>query len=676
MDFSSAKKEYERLKKLIAHHDYQYHTLDSPEISDPEFDALVVRLNALLQKYPALAEIATQKPGSSPLPQFKKIRHVVPMLSLENAFSQGEVEGFLQRINRFLNKSSETQHSCVAEPKIDGLSACLIYQDGILTLAGTRGNGTEGEDITLNVKTIDDIPQVLETPIPGKFEVRGEIYMTLSDFAMLNEIRAEKGETLFANPRNAAAGSIRQLDVNITKSRKLHFFAYQAIMTDKKIKTHFEILSFLKEEGFSVNPHIRLCTNTDEIMEFYHKMQESRYTLDYEIDGCVYKINNLDLQERLGFVGRAPRFAIAHKFTALNAASKIEGVQYQVGRTGTITPVALLRPTLVGGAVISRSTLHNFDEIKRKDIRLGDHVLVERAGDVIPKVIQVLYEKRSEATSIIVPPKNCPVCHTPLVREKVQLYCPNHFGCRAQIIERLVHFVSKNALNIVGLGRRHIELFYEWGLVQNPEDFFTLEAREPNSLTPLRTREGWGLQSVRNLFRSIADARTVDLSRFIYALGILQVGQTTADLLAKHFITGERFVEAMFNISPSLREELLHLDGLGEGIANDLTLFFDQDPNKRMIRNLLGHLNILPVERPDIHKESKLFGKIIIFTGTLSISRIEAKELSQRAGAKVVGSISSKTDYLIAGKEAGSKLKKAKALGVSILNEDEWRELL
>lgn len=678
MDFASAKKEYARLKKLIDYHNTLYHTHDAPEITDQEFDALVQQKKKLEEKYPDLIDKAAEKPGAAVLSGFKKVNHTSPMLSLDNAFEEKDLEDFFARANRFLGRPQSEPFSCVAEPKIDGLSASLIYQDGKLITVATRGDGSVGEDITENAKTIQDIPHFLD-PVPkGRYEVRGEIYMRISDFEALNQKREADGEQTFANPRNASAGSVRQLDPGVTASRKLHFFAYQVLAEHSVFTTHMERLSDLSRLGFQVNPHIKLCHNVSDLMSFYQGMEKERDQLDFEIDGCVYKMNELSLQDRLGFIGKAPRFAIAHKFKALKAQSVIENVIFQVGRVGTITPVACLRPTLVGGVIVSRSTLHNFDEIARKDIRIGDHVWIQRAGDVIPQVVEVIFEKRPSDSKPIQMPAHCPDCGAMLEQDRAQLFCPNTYGCPTQQIQRLIHFVSKDAFDIVGIGDRLIEEFFRDGLVRTPQDLFTFDERDKKSITPLRLREGFGKQSAENLFNAINSRRSIALKRFIYALGIPQVGSVLSDILAKHYRTFAAFRQAMQSLAVGdnfVKEDLLSIEGLGERILQDIQAYFSHPNNQTMIEELSKHLVIEDVQAQEI-QQTGLTGKKILFTGTLTISRQEAKELSLRAGAKVLSSLSKETDYLVVGADAGSKLKKASELGVTVLSEDEWRQIL
>jgi len=684
MNFASAKKEYLALQKEIARHNVLYHTYDAPEITDAEFDALTAKLKKLEDEYPALKASPelnlglVDKPGARAQEGFKKIKHTTPMLSLDNAFTKDDLQGFFDRANRYLNQDLSLFIPCVAEPKIDGLSASLIYQDGALVLGATRGDGTEGEDITTNVRTIAEIPPSLRVQIPGRIEVRGEIYMKISDFHALNKSRQEKGEQPFANPRNAAAGSVRQLDSNITKERKLHFYAYQLIGNDALSDTQGNALEFLKKLGFSVNPHIRTCHAMDELLNFYYDMEAVRDTLDYEIDGCVYKINDFVLQHRLGFIGKAPRFAIAHKFKAMQAQSVVEDIILQVGRTGAITPVAILRPTLVGGVVVSRASLHNFDEVARKDIRIHDTVIVQRAGDVIPQIVKALEEKRPPQSMPFNEPTHCPDCQSKLVRDKAYLLCKNHQNCRSQVIEQLIHFVSKDAFNIAGLGDKHIAAFYDEGRIRNAVDIFTLKDRDATSLKPLRVYDGWGALSANNLFTAIEARRRISLARFIYALGIFQVGQGIAILLARHYLAANHFFHEMTKLSEGDQQafdEIVAIDGIGQSIVQDITTHFQNADARNVIQKLLAQVYVEDFEKPQT-THSVFSGKTLVFTGTLSISRAEAKEISTRLGAKVAGSVSAKTDYVIAGSDAGSKLKDAQKLGVTILNEEEWQQLI
>ena len=671
MDFASAKSIYIDLLREIERHNRLYHTHDAPEITDMEFDALVEQKKSLEKEFPSLADLAPETPGSATLPGFQKVNHQTSMLSLENAFDEKDLKDFFNRAHRFLGQSLDGDFTCVAEPKIDGLSASLIYQNGKLVQAATRGDGRTGEDITTNVKTIHDIPHHLMTFPEGRLEVRGEIYMRLSDFHTLNKLRESENEPPFANPRNAAAGSIRQLDPDVTASRKLHFFAYQIISETDHLFTHMERISALSTMGFPVNPHIQLCHTLQDLLHFYERIEAERDSLDYEIDGCVYKMNDLSLQERLGFVGKAPRFAVAHKFKAAKAQSLIEDVLFQVGRTGAITPVAKLRPTLVGGVVVSRASLHNMDEINRKDIRLHDHVWIQRAGDVIPQVVEVIKEKRSGNTQPITPPTHCPECQTPLVVEKAFLICPNTYGCPAQQIQRLIHFASKEAFDITGLGDKNIEDLFQTNLIQTSDDLFTLEERDKKSITPLRFKEGWGKTSTENLFAAIQLRRKISLSRFIYALAIPQIGLITAQTLAEHYTSVQRFLEDMNN----QENELSHLHGIGEKMIEDIRTFFAHSTNQKLIENLLLHLTVEDAQ-PQVTHASKIFGKKIIFTGTLSISRAEAKEISLRAGAKVLNALTKDTDMVIAGNDAGSKLKKAKEWSIDVVDEETWRTML
>jgi DNA ligase (NAD+) len=680
MDLASAQKEYQRLKNLIDYHNKLYHQLDKPEISDSEFDALNQAFKKLLSQFPHLHDASEETPGYKPLEAFSKVKHQTPMLSLDNAFSEDDLIAFVSKINRYLSLPLQQEIEFVVEPKIDGLSASLIYEHGTLVKAATRGDGREGEDITANVETIKEIPQKLLSIYErlNRFEVRGEIYMSIPDFEALNQRRLDQKEEQFANPRNAAAGSIRQLDPTITANRSLQFFAYHVICDELMIKKHDEALNLLKENGFKVNPYCQKAQNIGDLMRFYNDMDQRRDSLEYEIDGCVYKVNDLSLQKRLGFVGKTPRFAIAHKFKALRAQSYIEDIGLQVGRTVIITPVAHLRPTLVGGVIVSRATLHNFGEMKRKDIRIHDAVWIQRAGDVIPQVVEVIKEKRQHQNLLLEAPKFCPVCKGDVVAIKAYYYCTNHFGCDAQAIQRLIHFVSKDGFNIVGLGDRNIENFYREGIIKTPNDIFTLEERNQSFDVPLQRREGWGWQSVKNLFEAIQERRTLTINRFIYSLGIPQIGSGIAEILSRHYKTIDVFLLKMKEIANddiNAFEELNALEGIGESIAHDLKAYFKNEKNETVIHELLKHIRIAPYQEL-MTKVSALSGKVLVFTGTLSISRQEAKELSQKSGALVMGTLSSKTDFLVAGSDAGSKLKKAKDLNVTVLNEEQWRLML
>lgn len=676
--------ELERLAKLIKHHDELYFQKDAPEISDAAYDALVIRNRKIELRFPELRreDSPTRRIGAPLAAGFRKVKHRTPMLSLENAFSSEDVYDFFDRVRRFLSLGNDQEIDIVAEPKIDGLSASLHYQNGRLRLGATRGNGSEGEDITENVKTILDVPNILEgEDIPESLEIRGEIYMCRGDFFTLNKRRREAGEAEFANPRNAAAGSVRQLDPKITASRPLRFFAYSfEALSGVELFQHSEVLVQLRQWGFVVNPEIRLCHSPQQALDYYSLINERRADLAYDIDGVVYKINNLDWQRRLGSVGRTPRHSIAHKFAAEKAETVVENIDIQVGRTGVLTPVALLKPVNVGGVIVARATLHNADEVVRRDVRVGDTVIIQRAGDVIPQVLEVLKLKRSSESQPFLFPETCPSCGSLVehVPGEVARRCSGGLICPEQAVERLKHFVSREAFDIEGLGGRHIEAFYMDDFIKNPVDIFTFEERDMKSLTPLRYREGWGPQSAQNLFNAINNRRHIPLNRFIYALGILQIGVVTAKLLAKHYISFSKLKEQMIQAndpSSEAYQDLLSLDGIGQSTAAELIYFFQEPHNIDIIDRLVNQIHV-----EDFHSVASdnmpLAGKTIVFTGTLqAMSRAEAKATAERLGAKVAGSVSRKTDFVVIGVDAGSKAKTATDLGVKILSEDEWLHL-
>jgi DNA ligase (NAD+) len=679
MTLEEARKKHHQLSKEIQKHDKKYYQQDEPEISDAEYDALRQDIIALEFEYPELINenSPTQRIGAKPSRGFEKIKHVVPMLSLSNVFSEEEVTDFFDRIRRFLNLSKGEEIEIVAEPKIDGLSCSLRYEEGKLVQAATRGDGYEGENITENIKTLDDVPKIIKNA-PEILEVRGEVYMTRQDFQALNELQARENRKVFANPRNAAAGSLRQLDASITKSRSLKFFGYALGEVSKPIaETQSGIRKKLKEFGFPQAEPSKICKTTEEIIHFYESLSNQRPDLDYEIDGIVYKINKLDWQERLGFVARSPRWATAHKFPAEQAVTIINDIDIQVGRTGVLTPVARLEPITVGGVVVSNATLHNEDEIKRKDVRIGDHVIIQRAGDVIPQVVEVLTNKRKKDSSVFKFPRECPVCGSHVMREEgeVAWRCTGGLICKAQAVERLKHFVSRLAFNIEGMGTKVVQQFWDEGLIKSPVDIFKLEERDKRSLTPLKSKEGWGDLSAKNLFQSINERRTIPLHRFIYALGIRQIGEVTAKKLASVYISLPNIKKAMLD-KETIYEELINIDDIGPSVAEDLIEFFNEPHNLEILQELDKELNIEPYNGNE-NMESPIAGKTIVFTGTMSqMSRIEAKSKAESLGAKITGSVSKKTDYLVAGEDAGSKLKKAKELDVTILTEEEWLKLI
>lgn len=666
-----ARAEIARLSAEIRAHDVRYHAEDAPSISDAEYDALRAQLDALEQQFPQLVseDSPTQNVGAAPSEKFRKVLHSVPMLSLGNAFTREDVEEFIIRIRRFLDVPESEAVVLSAEPKIDGLSFSARYEQGVLKVAATRGDGEVGEDITANIRTIDGFPTLLQGA-PDVLEVRGEVYMKKSDFLALNAAREAAGEALFANPRNAAAGSLRQLDARITAARKLSYFVYGwGELSAPLADTQYGSVQLLATLGFTTNPQMERCDSADAIMRYYEALGVGRAALSYDIDGVVYKVDRLDYQRRLGFVARAPRWAIAHKFPAEQAVTVVETIDIQVGRTGVLTPVARLTPVNVGGVMVSNATLHNEDEIARLGVRVGDTVVIQRAGDVIPQVVQVREDLPRGAMAYAFP-HQCPVCGSHAVREEgeVAIRCTGGLTCAAQAVERLRHFVARNAMDIDGLGEKQIAAFFEEGAVRAPQDIFMLEERDRHLLAPLKNRKGWGEQSARNLFEAIAKARSATLPRFIYALGIRHIGEETAKLLAKHFGTFD-------GVRAATREELLTIDGIGGTVVEALADFFGEPHNAEMLAALLPQLSIAPYA----HKvtASAVTGKTVVFTGTLAkLGRKEAKTQAEALGAKVASAVSGKTDYVIAGADAGSKLKAATELGVTVLSEDEWLQMI
>ncbi len=692
MSLLDATAEHRRLSADLKTHNTAYYQNDAPSISDAEYDVLLRTLRELEILFPQLvhSDSPSQTVGSAPARGFGKVQHSVPMLSLDNAFNGEDLREFEGRVRRFLGLGPLEDIAFFAEPKIDGLSASLRYEKGEFIQGATRGDGKEGEDITANLRTLQDLPLNLDgrkTAIPEMFDVRGEVYMSIADFQDLNQRQVARGSKVFANPRNAAAGSLRQLDVAITASRKLKFFAYAwGAVSDVGGASQFEVLDQFSKWGFSVNPLCRVCKNMAEAIDAYRKIEELRAKLDYDIDGVVFKVNRLDWQSRLGFVSRSPRWAIAHKFPAEKATTTVQDIEVQVGRTGALTPVARLDPVTVGGVVVSNATLHNEEEIQRKDIRIGDTVVVQRAGDVIPQVVEVVLDKRPENTEPYLLPTICPVCGSHAVREKniatgkddIVRRCTGGLVCSAQAVERLKHFVSRTAFDIDGLGAKQIELFYTRELIKSPVDIFTLEENDRKSLQKIKNFDGFGDKAVRNLFSAIDDRRKIDLDRFIYALGIRHVGQGNARLLAKNYLTLDELLEVF---SPEQTEpgkmyvDLLNIDGIGDAVADAVKEFFSEETNRKLLADLAGQIKINSFDVPD--DDSPVSGKIVVFTGSLELmSRAEAKAQAENLGAKVSGSISAKTDILVAGAKAGSKLKKAESLGVTTMTEQEWVEMI
>lgn len=775
LDQEAARAELQRLAAEIAHHDALYHGEDAPQISDADYDALVRRNAEIEAQFPDLVrpDSPSRRVGAAPRAAFGKVRHEVAMLSLGNAFASEDVAEFVRRVRRFLSLGEADPVVFSAEPKIDGLSISIRYENGQLVQAATRGDGAEGENVTQNVRTIREIPHKLGgMGVPDIIEVRGEIYLGHEDFRALNAAQQASGGKVFANPRNAAAGSLRQLDATITAARPLRFFAYTwGAASSLPATTQSGVIEAYSQWGLPTNPRMRLCSRVEDLLAYYREIGVDRPRLGYDIDGVVYKVDRLDYQERLGFVSRSPRWAIAHKFPAERATTVLNDIEIQVGRTGALTPVAKLAPVTVGGVVVSNATLHNEDEIARKDIRIGDTVVVQRAGDVIPQILEVIAEKRPTKAAQFRFPDVCPACGSHAVREvddvtgeaDVVRRCTGGLICPAQAKERLKHFVSRNAFDIEGLGEERIELFFAEGLVRSPADIFTLQARDEASPTPLAARDGFGKRSTEKLFEAIEARRRVGLDRFLFALGIRHIGETTARDLAKAFqslsalrqaiaaaaacrpgpdflrlvsgkgigekaalalietwgqpVDGDLFggsapetyaavvsrvrgiraqataaaLEARFRDPGELiavvrraasqlpgeaYRDLAGLSGIGEVAADALLDFFTETHNVRAVDDLLAEIEVADYERPAV-QSSPVTGMTVVFTGSLSrLGRSEAKAQAERFGAKVSGSVSSKTDYVVAGADAGSKLTKAQELGVKVLSEDEWLRLI
>ena len=687
---AEAEERVAQLRAQIAHHNKRYYELDAPEVSDADYDALMQHLKALEREYPDLVtpDSPTQRVGAQPSGKFAKIRHSVPMLSLANALASEDVTDFVERIRRFLRLDPDTPIDFTAEPKIDGLSVSLRYERGKLVSGATRGDGSVGEDVTPNVSVLADVPRELHGKgVPDVCEVRGEIYMTKSAFLALNEQQARAGRTVFANPRNSAAGSLRQLDSAITASRPLGFFAYTwGEMSRLPADTQWGMLEWFAARGFKTNPLAKLCHSVDELLGFHSQLDAQRASLDYDIDGVVYKVNRLDWQERLGFVSRDPRWAVAHKFAAQKATTVMKGIEIQVGRTGALTPVAKLDPVTVGGVVVSNATLHNEDYIRSLDVRIGDTVTIQRAGDVIPQVLSVVLERRpADPEPDPYPfPKICPCpLKTRVVRdltatgeEGAVARCSGEFACPHQRIEHLRHFVSRRAFDIEGLGEKQITLFFEKGWIKEPADIFTLETR--NEQIRLQEEEGFGEVSVRNLFAAIRARKKISLERFIYALSVRHVGETTARALARGYGSWQALHDACAALatgSAEAREEMDAMDQIGETVIDSLAAYFSAKVNVGIVERLTAQVDIQEAERPV--RSSPIAGKTIVFTGSLEkITRDEAKALAERLGAKVSGSVSKKTDLVVAGAEAGSKLRKAAELGVTVLDEQAFLSLV
>ena len=683
MTLEEAGAEHERLAAEIRRHDELYYSKNAPAVSDADYDALRKRLIAIEAKYPELITLdsPSQKVGTAPSAGFSKVRHALPMLSLNNAFEDQDVTDFVDRVRRFLGLPAEETVEILAEPKIDGLSCSVRYEKGRLVLAATRGDGQEGEDVTTNVRTIDDVPNTLKgTGWPDVFEVRGEVYMTKPDFLKLNEAQEAAGKPPYANPRNSAAGSLRQLDSGITRSRRLRFFAWGwGEVSATPSGRQSGMMALIESWGFVVNPELKVCDSVEKALGVYDRIGQMRASLTYDIDGVVYKVDRLDWQERLGMVSRAPRWAVAHKFAAEQAQTVLHKIEIQVGRTGALTPVAKLEPVTVGGVVVQNATLHNEDEIRRKDIREGDTVIIQRAGDVIPQVVAVVLDKRPNDAREYAFPTVCPVCGSHAEREEGEAVrrCTGGLICEAQRKERLRHFVSRDAFDIEGLGEKQIAAFWHDKRIDSPADIFRLAEIEKTSDRPLEATEGWGKTSVANLFAAIDARRTIGLDRFLYALGIRHIGQENARLLARHYLSIDALKQAMAaaqDAESEARRELLDIDGIGPKVAGALLDFFGEALNLAVVDDLLAQVTVSDFEPPKM--DTSIAGKTLVFTGTLEkMSRDEAKARAQAMGAKVAGSVSKKTDLVIAGPGAGSKLAQAQALGVEVIDEDAWIEM-
>ena len=702
-------KKTEHLEKELKKHNELYHGLDKPSISDADYDELKLELRKIYEQNPKLKpdDSVLDEVGAKPLEAFGKIEHAKSMLSLSNGFDENDISDFIDRVKRFLGmdiekgdnldlfSESPNELEFYSEPKIDGLSFSSRYEDGILKHVATRGDGKIGEDVTLNVKTIKNFPHKLKTAKgvnnpPKVLEVRGEIYMPKSEFLNLNKSQEEKGAKIFANPRNAAAGSLRQLDSNITKSRNLSYFAYGVgeFSDDFACNSHSDFINQIKEYGFLTEPHSKLCKDLDELLKSYNEFVEKRFEIDYDTDGMVYKVNDFALQKRLGYVSSSPRFAIAHKFASQTAKTKIEDIVIQIGRTGALTPVANLTPVNIGGVMVSRASLHNQDEIARLGVRKGDIVTVKRAGDVIPQVIEVDLKKRESNSTKFKFPEFCPSCGSKIAKtdDDVVLRCQNGISCEAQLVETLKHFVSKDAFDIAGLGKKQIENFYADGLIKSFADIFTLESR--NKKTPedqkLENKEGFGEKSAGNLFEAINKKRQVTLDKLIYSIGIRHIGITTSKMIAGHFISYKNFKDSMIGFAKLSDQDLKEnsdylefeaIDGIGEKTALAIIKYIKDERAKKMLEDLGDLLTI--DDFVTAKSDSKLAGKSIVFTGSLgSMSRSEAKKTAEDLGMKVKGSVSAKTDFVVAGADSGSKLKKANELGVKVLTELDWQAMI
>ncbi len=676
MDEKKALKEIEKLREEINYHNYRYYILDSPVISDAEYDRLFKRLLELEEKFPfsLTPDSPTRRIGAKPLEEFKSAAHTIPMLSLNNANTTDEAREFDERIKRFLETDKDVEY--IAEPKMDGLAIELIYTNGIFAAGSTRGDGYTGEDVTVNLRTIKSIPLKLQVkaevegkhslplPIPVHLEVRGEVFIPVKAFERLNKDREEKGEQLFANPRNAAAGSLRQLDSRITAERPLDIYCYGAgAIEGAKFKTHWDILHALKKWGLKVNPFIKICKGIEEVIQYHEDMEKRREELPYELDGIVVKVNSLDLQDRLGVLTRSPRWAVAYKFKARQETTKVMDIIVGVGRTGALTPVAVLEPVVVGGVTVERATLHNQDEVDRKDVRVGDWVIVQRAGDVIPEVVMAINDRRSGAEKPFKMPDKCPLCGSAVTKDGAIHRCTGGLSCPAQLKEGIRHFASKRAMNIEGLGDKHIEQFVDNGVIKDAADLYSIKKEDITGI------ERWADKSAENLLNRIKKSKNTTLSRFIYALGIRQVGEHISRVLSKNFNGLDELMEASY-------DKLMEIHEIGPETAESIVTFFKERHNREVIERL-KKAGVKTVVSGQWSVVSPLKNKQFVLTGTLSsFTREQAKELIESLGGRVISAVSKKTDYVIAGAEPGSKYDKAKELGVKILNEEEFKKLL
>jgi len=659
------KKRVEKLREEIEYHNYRYYVLDKPEISDAQYDRLMRELEKLEEQYPELRSpnSPTQRVGAPPLEAFEIVRHTLPMLSLANAFDEAETKDFDKRVKKFLGTTQDIEY--IAEPKLDGLAVELVYEKGHFIVGSTRGDGVNGENITRNLRTVRTIPLQLirkEIPVPERLEVRGEVIMQMKRFQELNRRREEAGEPLFANPRNAAAGSVRQLDSKITARRPLEIYCYGVGEVRGRIfKSHWEILQAFPKWGLRINPHIQRCRSIDDVLQYYHEMSEKRESLPYEIDGIVIKVDRLDLQTRLGEIARSPRWALAFKFQPKQETTKILDIIVQVGRTGALTPVAVMEPVKVGGVEVSRATLHNQDEIDKKDVRIGDTVIIQRAGDVIPEVVQVISSKRNGTEKKFRMPSKCPVCGAEVIKEEAIHRCIG-LDCPAQLKGRIKHFASKRAMDIEGLGTKLTDQLVEKGLVKDVADIYYIKKEQLIAL------ERMAEKSAQNIIDAIEKSKNKPLAKFLFALGIRHVGETTAEDLASHFLRLDDFFRL-------LEEDLMEVEGIGPEVAASVHQFFKDKKNKESIERL-KKAGVKVIE-PKVKEKGKLVGKTFVFTGTLkAFGRDEARNLVESLGGMTASGVSKKVDFVVIGEDPGSKFDKAKKLGIKTLTEEEFMRII